>query len=31
MRLSIHNISKKYGKDKYGLKDFSLNIENGVL
>jgi len=31
MKLSIHNISKKYGKDKYGLKDFSLTIENGIL
>jgi ABC-2 type transport system ATP-binding protein len=31
MKLSINNISKKYDKDKYGLKDFSLIIENGIL
>lgn len=31
MRLEIQNISKKYGKEKYGLKDYSLSIENGIL
>jgi ABC-2 type transport system ATP-binding protein len=31
MILSIQNLSKKYNKEKYGLKDYSLNIENGIL
>ena len=31
MKLSIQHISKKYNKDKYGLRDFSLTIENGIL
>jgi ABC-type multidrug transport system ATPase subunit len=31
MKLSIQNISKRYSKDKYGLKDYSLTIENGIL
>jgi ABC-2 type transport system ATP-binding protein len=31
MKLDIQHISKKYNKDKYGLKDFSLTIENGIL
>jgi ABC-type multidrug transport system ATPase subunit len=31
MKLSIKNISKKYNKEKYGLKDYSLSIENGIL
>jgi ABC-type multidrug transport system ATPase subunit len=31
MRLEIQNISKKYDKEKYGLKDYSLSIENGIL
>ena len=31
MKLHIQDISKKYNKDKYGLKDFSLTIENGIL
>lgn len=31
MQLEINNISKKYDKNKYGLKDFSLSIENGIL
>ena len=31
MKLSIRQISKKYNKDKFGLKDYSLNIENGIL
>jgi ABC-2 type transport system ATP-binding protein len=31
MNLSIQHLSKKYNKGKYGLKDYSLNIENGIL
>lgn len=31
MKLSIQNITKKFGKNKYGLKDYSLTIENGIL
>jgi ABC-2 type transport system ATP-binding protein len=31
MKLSINNISKQYNKEKYGLKDYSLSIENGIL
>lgn len=31
MKLDIQNISKRYNKEKYGLKDFSLRIENGIL
>jgi len=31
MKLDIQNISKQYNKDKFGLKDFSLTIENGIL
>jgi ABC-2 type transport system ATP-binding protein len=31
MKLSIQNISKRYNKNKYGLKDYSLIIENGIL
>ena len=31
MKLSIKNISKRYNKDKFGLKDYSLTIENGIL
>lgn len=31
MKLDIQNISKQYTKDKFGLKDFSLTIENGIL
>lgn len=31
MRLEIKNVSKKYGRNKYGLKDFSIKIEKGVL
>ncbi|WP_299601529.1 ABC transporter ATP-binding protein [uncultured Aquimarina sp.] len=31
MRLEIKNVSKKYGRNKYGLKDFSINIEKGIL
>ncbi|MEP7267700.1 MAG: ABC transporter ATP-binding protein [Saprospiraceae bacterium] len=31
MQLEIQNLSKKYNKEKYGLKDFSLTIEKGIL
>ena len=31
MKLSIENISKQYTSTFWGLKDFSLEIENGVL
>lgn len=31
MKLDIKNVSKKYGKDEYGLKDFSIHIEKGIL
>jgi ABC-2 type transport system ATP-binding protein len=31
MELTISSISKRYNKEKYGLKDFSLTIENGIL
>lgn len=31
MELDIKNVSKKYSKDKYGLKDFSIHIEKGIL
>jgi ABC-2 type transport system ATP-binding protein len=31
MNLSIQHLSKKYNKEKFGLKDYSLNIENGIL
>lgn len=31
MQLEIKNISKKYSKDKYGLKDFSVTINKGIL
>jgi ABC-2 type transport system ATP-binding protein len=31
MKLSINNISKRYNKDKFGIKDYSLTIENGIL
>lgn len=31
MKLEIQNLSKKYTKNKYGLKDYSLSIENGIL
>ncbi|SEB46744.1 ABC-type multidrug transport system, ATPase component [Tenacibaculum sp. MAR_2009_124] len=31
MQLEIQNVSKKYNKNKYGLKDFSINIEKGIL
>ena len=31
MELIIQNVSKKYKKDSYGLRDLSLQIETGVL
>lgn len=31
MEISIKGLSKKYKGDKYGLKDFNLNLKNGVL
>lgn len=31
MELIIQNVSKKYNKEKYGLYDFSLTIENGIM
>jgi len=31
MRLEIQNVSKRYSKNKYGLKDFSITIEKGIL
>jgi ABC-type multidrug transport system ATPase subunit len=31
MKLEIKDLSKKYNKERYGLKDFSLTIENGIL
>ena len=31
MQLEIQNVSKRYNRNTYGLKDFSLHIENGIL
>ena len=31
MKLEIQNVSKRYTKTKYGLKDFSITIEKGIL
>lgn len=31
MQLEIQNLTKKYNKEKYGLKNFSLIIETGIL
>lgn len=31
MNLSIQNISKQYQREKFGLRDYSLTIENGIL
>ncbi|MBD7911571.1 MULTISPECIES: ABC transporter ATP-binding protein [Clostridium] len=31
MKLTIKNLSKKYGKDFWALKNFNLELENGVL
>ena len=31
MALVINNLSKKYSKEKFGLRDYSLTIEKGIL
>lgn len=31
MKLEIQNVSKRYNKNKYGIKDFSITIEKGIL
>ena len=31
MKLNIQNISKRYNKNAYGLKNFSIQIEKGIL
>jgi ABC-2 type transport system ATP-binding protein len=31
MTLVIKDLSKKYGKEKFGLKDYSITIEKGIL
>lgn len=31
MILDIQNVSKRYNKNAFGLKDFSIQIENGIL
>ncbi len=31
MQLEIQNVSKRYNKNNYGLKDFSITIEKGIL
>ncbi|MEP7108644.1 MAG: ABC transporter ATP-binding protein [Ferruginibacter sp.] len=31
MKLEILNLAKKYNKEKYGLINFSLSVENGIL
>ena len=31
MKIEIENISKKYNANKYGLTDFSLTMENGII
>ena len=31
MELEIQNVSKRYNKNKYGLKGFSMTIEKGIL
>lgn len=31
MQLEIQNVSKRYNKDTYALKDFSITIEKGIL
>ena len=31
MILSIQHLSKKYRKEKFGLKDYSITIDNGIL
>lgn len=31
MQLEIQNVSKRYSKDKFGIKDFSITVEKGIL
>lgn len=31
MQLEIQNVSKRYNKNKYGLKDFTITINKGIL
>jgi ABC-2 type transport system ATP-binding protein len=31
MTLTIQNLSKKYSKEKFGLRDYSITIEKGIL
>lgn len=31
MKLEIQNVSKRYSGNKYGLKDFSITLEKGIL
>ena len=31
MKLDIQNVSKRYNRNSYGLKDFSITIDRGVL
>lgn len=31
MTLDIQNVSKRYSGNKYGIKDYSISIENGIL
>jgi len=31
MQLDIKNITKKYGSNKFGLRDYSINISTGIL
>ena len=31
MKLDIQNVSKKYSRNKYGIKGFSITIEKGIL
>ncbi|MFS4447625.1 ABC transporter ATP-binding protein [Maribacter sp. 2307UL18-2] len=31
MKLDIQNVSKRYGKNNYGLRNFSITLEKGIL
>jgi len=31
MKLEIQDVSKRYGRDKFGLRDFSMTIDKGIL
>lgn len=31
MKLEIQDLSKRYGRDKFGLRDFSITIDKGIL